>query len=59
MISTLVADLAGGDLACQRRLGITMYNASISEPWPISGGWESGSVYRIEHLEQAGLRTLA
>lgn len=59
VISTLVAELAGGDLARQRRLAVTMYNASVSELWPVSGGWESGPVNCIEHLDQAGLRTLA
>lgn len=59
VISTLVAELTGSDLARQRRLAVTMYNASVSELWPVSGGWESGSVNCIEHLDQARLRTLA
>ncbi|MFW5926607.1 MAG: histidine phosphatase family protein [Wenzhouxiangella sp.] len=59
VISTLVAELTGSGLGRQRRLAVTMYNASVTELWPVATGWETGPVNCIEHLDEAGLRTLA
>ena len=59
VISTLVAELTGRGLEFQRRLAVAMYNASVSELYPMAEGWYSGVVNCIEHLEADGLATLA
>lgn len=59
VISTLVTELAGRDLAWQRQLAIRMYNASVSELRLADDGWRLGAVNCVEHLADDGLVTLA
>lgn len=59
VIATLVAALAGRDLAWQRRLAVSLYNASISELALVEGAWRIERCNCTRHLEADGLRTLA
>lgn len=60
VISTLVAVLSGRDLAWQRQLNVSLYNASVTELAPDSdGGWRLERVNCVAHLQDDALRTLA
>jgi broad specificity phosphatase PhoE len=59
VIATLVAALAGRDLAWQRSLAVSLYNASISELALVEGDWRVERCNCTRHLESDGLRTLA
>ncbi|MFP4207247.1 MAG: histidine phosphatase family protein [Wenzhouxiangella sp.] len=60
VISTLVAALAGRDLAWQRRLNVSLYNASVTElALDDQGAWRLGRVNCVDHLDGDGMRTLA
>jgi broad specificity phosphatase PhoE len=60
VISTLVASLCGYDLEWQRRLNVSLYNASVTElELDETGGWQTGLVNCVAHLDSEALRTLA
>lgn len=59
VIATVVAALAGRDLAWQRDLAVSLYNASVTELTLAGEGWRIGACNCIRHLEGADLRTLA
>ncbi|NDY96751.1 histidine phosphatase family protein [Wenzhouxiangella limi] len=60
VISTLTASLCGYDLGWQRRLNVSLYNASVTElELDERGGWRLGRVNCVAHLEGKRLRTLA
>ncbi|MEM7054822.1 MAG: histidine phosphatase family protein [Pseudomonadota bacterium] len=60
VISTMVADLLGHDLAWQRKLNVALYNASITElALDDHGQWQLKRLNCIAHLPQTELRTLA
>ncbi len=59
VISTLLAELSGRDLTYQRQLAVTLYNASVSELHLTADGWRVNAINCIEHLDAAGLVTLA
>lgn len=60
VISTIVADLLGENLAWQRELNVCLYNASVTRlSLNQAGRWEAGPINCIEHLPQPALRTLA
>jgi broad specificity phosphatase PhoE len=59
VISTLVAELTGRGLGFQRQMAVSMYNASVSELFPSSDGWQSGVINCVEHLQADDLATLA
>jgi len=60
VISTLVAELTGRDLAWQRQLNVSLYNASVTELAPHSqGGWRVERLNCVAHLHDDELRTLA
>ncbi|MDT8408789.1 MAG: histidine phosphatase family protein [Wenzhouxiangellaceae bacterium] len=60
VISTLAAGLLGHDLAWQRRLNVTLYNASVTElHWVEPGGWQLARINCVAHLPHAELHTLA
>jgi broad specificity phosphatase PhoE len=59
VISTIAAELLGEDLAWQRELNITLYNASVTElVQDESGQWRMIRVNCVDHLDRAS-RTLA
>lgn len=60
VISTLVASLCGRDLDWQRRLNVSLYNASVTElELDDQGRWCLGRVNCVTHLEGKDLCTLA
>ncbi len=60
VISTLVAAFTGQDLAWQRQLNVSLYNASVTELTPDpQGSWRLERVNCVAHLREDGLRTLA
>src|SRR6056297_236499 len=64
VISTLAASLLGHDLAWQRHLNVTLYNASITElrldgPPNGSGRWSVSRMNCVAHLPPGELHTLA
>ncbi len=60
VISTLAASLCGYDLDWQRRLNVSLYNASVTElELDRKGGWRACRVNCVAHLEDPALRTLA
>jgi len=64
VISTLAASLLGQDLAWQRNLNVTLYNASITEllldgPPGGSGRWSASRLNCVAHLPPGELHTLA
>ncbi|WP_376695308.1 histidine phosphatase family protein [Wenzhouxiangella sp. EGI_FJ10305] len=59
VISTIVAALGGCNLAWQRELAVSLYNASISELSLFEGAWRIDSCNCTRHLDADGLRTLA
>ena len=60
VISTLVAALTGKDLAWQRRLNVSLYNASVTElRSDARGGWALERLNCVAHLPEDELRTLA
>lgn len=60
VISTLVASLCGYDLDWQRRLNVSLYNASVTElKLDEQGGWRHGRVNCVAHLDHGAQRTLA
>lgn len=60
VISTLVAALCGHDLDWQRRLNVSLYNASLTElELDEQGSWRLGRVNCVAHLGDTGLCTLA
>jgi broad specificity phosphatase PhoE len=60
VISTLVASLCGFDLEWQRRLNVSLYNASVTElELDEAGGWQTGRINCVAHLDSKALRTLA
>jgi len=60
VISTLAASLLGRDLAWQRELNVTLYNASVSElRLSDAGHWQVTRLNCVAHLPAGDLRTLA
>ena len=60
VISTITAELLGRDLAWQRELNVSLYNASVTElVLDPDGRWQVDRVNCIDHLDEPGLRTLA
>lgn len=60
VISTLAARLLGHDLAWQRHLNVTLYNASVTELRNSgSGEWTAARINCIAHLPPGDLHTLA
>jgi broad specificity phosphatase PhoE len=60
VISTIVAELTGEDLAWQRELNIALYNASVTElSLAADGRWQLERLNCIDHLPGDALRTLA
>lgn len=60
VISTLVAGLLGRELAWQRDLNVTLYNASITElHLDVTGAWRAERLNCIAHLPRTDLHTLA
>lgn len=59
VIATVVAALAGHDLAWQRELAVTLYNASISELTLRGDVWWLETCNCTRHLEAGGLLSLA
>jgi len=59
VISTLVSELTGQDLAYQRQLNVELLNASVSElTVDEAGRWQIRRLNCVEHLDR-GLHTLA
>ncbi len=60
VISTLVAELCGHDLEWQRRLNVSLYNASVTElGLEHDRCWRIARLNCVEHLAERGLQTLA
>lgn len=59
VISTLTAILLRRDLAWQRRLNVTLYNASVTQLRYCDGGWHVVAENCIEHLPDRTLHSLA
>lgn len=59
VIATLLATLAGRDLAWQRDLAVKLYNASVSELALVDGAWRIEACNCTRHLEDDRLRTRA
>lgn len=60
VISTLVAELCGHDLEWQRRLNLSLYNASVTElGLEHNRRWRIARLNCVEHLAEQGLQTLA
>ncbi|NBB93387.1 MAG: hypothetical protein GVY32_09490 [Gammaproteobacteria bacterium] len=59
VIATVVAALAGRDLAWQRALAVKLYNASVSELALRDDTWTIETCNCTRHLDDEGLRTLA
>lgn len=60
VISTLAARLLGHDLAWQRHLNVTLYNASVTELRQAgTGQWSAARINCIAHLPPGALHTLA
>lgn len=60
VISTLVAGLLGRELAWQRHLNVTLYNASVTElHLDVTGVWRAERLNCIAHLPRGDLHTLA
>jgi len=60
VISTIVADLLGENLAWQRELNVCLYNASVTRlSLSDTGQWLAGPINCIEHLDGRDLQTLA
>lgn len=60
VISTLVSCLLERDLAWQRELNVSLYNASITELWLNErGDWSASRINCIAHLPSDELHTLA
>jgi broad specificity phosphatase PhoE len=59
VIATVVAALAGRDLAWQRDLAVTLYNASVTELRLAGDSWQLGACNCTRHLEDESLRTRA
>lgn len=59
VIATVVASLAGQDLAWQRNLAVSLYNASVTELTLAEGGWQVEFCNCTGHLQSSGLRTRA
>jgi broad specificity phosphatase PhoE len=60
VISTLTASLLGQELAWQRRLNVTLYNASVTElHLDDFGGWGVARLNCVAHLPPGELHTLA
>ncbi len=52
VISTVVSEMLGQDLAWQRDLNVRLYNASLTElSLDDSGRWHAGRINCVEHLE--------
>ncbi|MEM1081245.1 MAG: histidine phosphatase family protein, partial [Pseudomonadota bacterium] len=60
VISTMVADLLGYDLAWQRRQNVALYNASVTElVGSPTMGWRLQRFNSIDHLPNPTQHTLA
>ncbi len=60
VISTVVADLLGEDLAWQRALNVNLYNASVTIlEMNADGSWQAPVINCVDHLEGSIERTLA
>lgn len=60
VISTIVAELTGEDLAWQRELNIALYNASVTElSLGADQGWRLERLNCVAHLPQPSMVTLA
>lgn len=60
VISTMAAQLLEADLAWQRRLNVTLYNASVTELRLGTGGrWKPARINCVNHLPPGELHTLA
>ncbi|MCH8479346.1 MAG: histidine phosphatase family protein [Wenzhouxiangella sp.] len=60
VISTLIAALLEKDLARQRELNLSLYNASISTlEWHPAAGWRPGILNCVQHLDGRLTHTLA
>ncbi|MDT8448999.1 MAG: histidine phosphatase family protein [Wenzhouxiangellaceae bacterium] len=60
VISTMAARLLEADLAWQRRLNVTLYNASVTELRLGAGGrWKPARINCVNHLPPGDLHTLA
>lgn len=59
VIATIVASLTEQDLAWQRNLAVSLYNASVTELTLAEGGWQVDVCNCTDHLQSDGLRTRA
>ncbi|RFF32415.1 histidine phosphatase family protein [Wenzhouxiangella sediminis] len=59
VIATVVAALACRDLAWQRDLAVTLYNASVTELRLAGDGWQVDACNCTRHLDDESLRTRA
>jgi len=60
VISTIAAELLGEDLAWQRELNVSLYNASVTVlELDQADNWTATVINCVGHLEQAAERTLA